>query len=131
MLTRPSGFSLFELIIALAIIAVLAGIALPSYQNQLQQARRSDATTALLIFAERMERHFLENGSYSSATTAIYQETSDEGHYQLSVTTESDSYQLTATPTGVQADDSECANYSLNQLGERTISGTGTIDSCW
>ncbi len=128
---KPEGFSLIELIIALAIVAILATIALPSYQQQLLQTQRSDGTTALATFAQKMERYFLENGSYSGATTSLYQELSNQGYYQLSVTSTSDSYQLSATPLDAQTEDSECATLTLNELGERGITGSSTTEQCW
>lgn len=128
---RSSGFTLLELVIALAIIAVLALAALPSYETQLIQSRRSDATTALTTFAQKMERYALENGSYSDATTDLYQSASNQSYYNLSVTSTSNSYTLTATPTGIQADDNECGNFTLDDLGTRGISGTATVEQCW
>lgn len=125
------GFTLIELVVALAIIATLAAIALPSYEAQLQQTRRSDGTMALTTFAQKMERYLLEQGSYSGATTALYQSSSTQGHYQLAVSADSSSYQLTATPTGAQSGDSKCGTLTLNELGTRGISGTATVAECW
>lgn len=125
------GFTLLELLIALAIIAILATIAIPSYEEQLLQGRRSDATTALTIFSQRVERHFLESGSYSGASTALYRENSTEGHYLLSITISGSSYQLQATPVGIQSADSLCGGYTLNEKGERGITGSGTLSECW
>lgn len=128
---NAKGFTLMELIIALAIIAVLATLALPSYQQQLQQSRRSDGTLALTTFAQRLERYFLEQGSYQGASTALYQTHSNQGFYQLTITADSRSYQIHATPVGAQADDTQCGTLSLNQLGARSISGDGKTTACW
>lgn len=126
-----SGFTLVEMVIALAIIAILMVVSMPDYEEQLVQGRRSDGSTALTIFSQRVERYFLENGSYSGATTSIYKETSDEGYYTLSITTTDDSYQLQATATGVQTGDSTCGNLTLNNQGERGITGSGIAIDCW
>ncbi len=126
-----NGFSLVELIIAIAIIGILATLALPSYESQLQQVRRSDATIALTSFAHKVERHFLENGSYSSASIELYQPLSENGHYQLGITATDSSYQLTATAIGAQSSDTLCGNYSLNEQGTRNISGSGSVTQCW
>lgn len=125
------GFTLIEMVIALAIIAILMVVSMPDYEEQLVQGRRSDGSTALTIFSQRVERYFLENGSYSGATTSIYKETSDEGYYTLSITTTDDSYQLQATATGVQTGDSTCGNLTLNNQGERGITGSGIAIDCW
>jgi len=119
------------MVVALAIVAILIIVSLPNYEEQMMQGRRSDGSTALTIFSQRVERYFLENGSYSGATTSIYKETSDEGHYTLSITTTDNSYQLQATATGVQVGDTLCGNLTLNEKGERGITGSGSVVDCW
>ncbi len=125
------GFTLIEMVVALAIVAILIIVSLPNYEEQMMQGRRSDGSTALTIFSQRVERYFLENGSYSGATTSIYKETSDEKHYTLSITTTDNSYQLQATATGVQVGDTLCGNLTLNEKGERGITGSGSVVDCW
>ena len=62
------GFTLIEVMIVVVIISILAAIAYPAYQSQLQQSRRIDAQTALLELAQYMERYYTTNGSYTGAT---------------------------------------------------------------
>ena len=66
---RENGFTLIELVITIAIVAILASIALPSYNESITKSRRSDAQGALLSFANAMERHFTTNGTYLGAGT--------------------------------------------------------------
>ncbi len=65
--SKSAGFSLIELMIVVAIIAILAAVAFPSYQESVKKSRRSDAQTALLGFAQAMERHYTDNGFYCDA----------------------------------------------------------------
>lgn len=62
---RVSGFTLIELMIAVVIIGILAGIAYPSYQTYTRDARRTDAQTILLQLAGLQEKFFSTCASYS------------------------------------------------------------------
>jgi len=66
---QQNGFTLIELMIALAIVGILAAIAYPSYQDSVMKSLRTDATGALLGLANAMERHFTETNSYLGAGT--------------------------------------------------------------
>ncbi len=61
------GFTLIELMVTVAIIAILAGIAYPSYQGYITRSRRADGFSALQQFAAAMERYYTTNGSYLGA----------------------------------------------------------------
>ena len=117
--TCESGFTLVELMVVIVIISLLAMIAIPSYNNSVSQARRADAQTSLLNFANAMERHFAENGTYLGAAGSIDIPT-DVGapwifpsatpvdgeikFYNLKIQTVSaGSYTLRAVPLGEQA----------------------------
>lgn len=128
-----AGFSLIELMIALAIVAILAAVALPAYQSQMQKTRRADAVQALEYAAARQEQHFFQNNVYSNDIAEIGGNRSPEGFYTLSINTAADgqSYTLTATRTGAQADDRTCGNYSITQTGNRSVTGSGGMGLCW
>lgn len=136
---NPKGFTLIELMIAVAIVGILAGIAYPGYQDSVRKSRRVDAEGALLGFANAMERYFTEYNSYPVAgTTTIFSSTSpvDGGtaYYALAITAATAStYTLTATPTGAQSGD-KCGTLTLTQTGARDVtnadSGITAID-CW
>ncbi len=64
---KQKAFTLIELMIVVAIVGILAGIAYPSYQDSVKKSRRSDAKAALMGFANAMERYYTENNSYCDA----------------------------------------------------------------
>lgn len=64
---RNAGFTLIELMLVVAIVAILATIALPSYQGYLVKTRRMDAMATLQEFANAMERYRLSNNTYIGA----------------------------------------------------------------
>ena len=73
-MTRPRGFTLIELMSAVAIIAILVTIAMPSYSDYVIRGRIAEATMGLSEGRARMEQFFLDNRTYAGApacTTAI------------------------------------------------------------
>ncbi|MCP5351906.1 MAG: type IV pilin protein [Chromatiales bacterium] len=128
------GFTLTEILIAVAVVGVLATVALPTYQSYMLTVRRSDAHTALNMFAMAMERQYVRDNRYNVSSTVadVYQDTSDRGFYSLDFgTVTAVTYILHATPIGAQASDSGCGTITINHLGERTASGTLGDEACW
>lgn len=133
---KNQGFSLMELMIAVAIVGIIAAIAIPSYNGYVVQSRRTDAVAFLMAVAGDQVRFFSENNSYATSMTALGYandaEPSENGHYTVSVTSTSSSvYTLTATPAGDQTKDTACANFTIDSIGTKNISGTATRADCW
>ena len=59
------GLTLIELLVAVAIVAILAAIAYPTYRSQIQKTRRADAKAVLMQDAQFLERGYTENGCYN------------------------------------------------------------------
>jgi type IV pilus assembly protein PilE len=129
---RPQGFSLIELLIALACIAALVGWAWPNYQQLLQRSQRAQARTALLQTAHWLERAASANGSYPAASEVPASVLQTEGlRYQLSVTSSAQSFSLTATPVGAQVGDA-CGSFTLSHTGTRgVLNATLSMAQCW
>ena len=135
------GFTLIELMVVVAVIGFLAGIAYPSYQSSVRKARRADARSALVTTAQMMERYSTEHGAtgYSTATlgsgsgsTVVAKATSDNSYYQISLANlAATTFTLQAAPQGSQSADG-CGTFTLDQNGVRGVSG-GTLATtdCW
>ncbi len=129
------GFSLIELMVTVAIIGILVGIAVPSYSNYVQKSRRTSATTALLDLASREAKYYSTNNVYTTSMTnlgyasagpiAIPDSTSN--YYSLSVSqVGTTDFTGTAARAGAQTSDS-CGSYTINNFGVKTPTTSG----CW
>lgn len=147
---KKNGFTLIEVMIVVVIVSILSTIAIPSYQESVRKSRRRDAQGELLNFANAMERHFTENGSYCDAggaggantcgasgtndtgTASIFSpSTSVSTYYTFTISAMNASgttFTLQAAPVagGPQASDT-CGTLTITQAGVKTPSTAG----CW
>lgn len=65
-----AGFTLIELMIAVAIVAILAAIAIPSYTGYVQRSRISEAINELATLRMRLEQYYQDNRNYGSTASA-------------------------------------------------------------
>jgi type IV pilus assembly protein PilE len=68
---KPGGFTLIELMITVAIVAILTAIALPSYQGYVRKANRSAAQSFMLSAAAREEQVLLDQRSYVAVAASV------------------------------------------------------------
>ncbi|WP_459717602.1 type IV pilin protein [Paraburkholderia sp. 2C] len=137
------AFTLLELVIAIAIVAVLAAFALPSYRSQVARGHRTDAASALYRAAQYVESA-PHNGGPSTLPPGFDQAPqSGTPVYRLQMLAADDAnggYRLEATPidTGPMRDD-PCGTFALDATGlraNRMSSGKGDMSSadmarCW
>lgn len=128
------GFTLIELMIVVAIIAILGAIAFPSYQDQVRKTRRATAQGDLMELASFMERSFTENNTYVGAVIPFAQSPrSGTAYYTIANVIAAgppSTFTLTATAQGAGGQSSDgCGNMTLNQAGAKTH--TGAEAGCW
>ncbi len=142
------GFTLIELMIAVAIISILAAVAIPAYTQFIKKSRRSDAKIALMGLAQAQATHYTDFRRYASnigdstSSNTIRCKTfcskesnkwlSPDKHYRLSIGLSNGGYTLTATAEGAQADnDPDCKTLTLTSSNIRGSTGDGDTEECW
>ncbi|QET03794.1 MULTISPECIES: type IV pilin protein [Cupriavidus] len=136
------GFTLVELMITVMIIGVLATIAIPSYQQYVQRARRTEAKSAMLRLMGTLERYYTVNMSYTLSPLTLNYPNCGNNTTGSGDTCEASTYLITLAAigdlnTGVMLSaspkqpDALCGTLTLNTKNQKTSSGTGSQQDCW
>ena len=140
------GFTLIELMIVLVVIAVLGSIAVPTYRQYVLRSHRVEATAALLNIAAKQEKYYLACNTYTEDMTGPVDASdcddrglgvadggaadgvqTDNGWFTITADADVDSFSLTATAIGPQAEDSDCSTFTIDFDGTKSA----TSDKCW
>jgi len=149
----PKGFTLIELMIAVAIIAIIIAVAIPSYSAYITKSRRADAKIALMTISQLQETYFADNNKYAEGIGFAGLEKlriedegfkkegglyySKEGYYRLEfVQAKANYYLLKATPVEPQLSDEtklgQCHSYLLDSRGKKTVQNAKlSAQDCW
>jgi type IV pilus assembly protein PilE len=145
---KQRGLTLIELMIVVAVIAILAAIAIPAYDDSVRKARRGQAKADLVALAQHLERCFTVNNTYLAACSGVGANIDLTGStwsrsprpaalpsaqpffYTISAQAgaTATAYTLQAVPQGDQAAD-VCGTLTLTAAGVRGTSSTRT--DCW
>jgi type IV pilus assembly protein PilE len=138
---RVAGFTLIEVMITVAIVAILAAVALPSYFDYLTRSRLVEAKTNLTDMRTRMEQYFLDNRAYPTACIApaagaagagnIYLPASQKFFAVTCPTLTANTYTVIATGQGNMS----AFVFAINEKNERSTtsvpSGWTNPGTCW
>jgi type IV pilus assembly protein PilE len=146
MLTRrynaaAAGFSLIELMVTVAIVAILATIAQSTYQSSVMKSRRTEARNAILDMAGREEKLFSTTNAYSANVSDIGYSgagsTVTLTYYTVTVAAPAPTagtlptYTITATPIAPQTRDTTCTSLIVDQTGNQTATPAANAATCW
>lgn len=130
---NSAGFTLIELMIVVAVVAILASIAVPSYQEQIRKSRRGQAKADMVEYAQMAERFFTVNNTYvgfALPTTQSPREAGATARYTLAVAPTATTFTITATALGPQASD-RCGDLGVTNTGAKSKSGSADLSECW
>ena len=132
--SQSKGFTLIELMVVVLVAGILAVIAVPSYRAFLLRSHRVEATAALLKLSAAQEQFYLQNNTYTTALEDAppdglgMQAVTQNDFYDIAIdSADAAGFQATATAKGGQADDSHCAEFTIDQAGTKTATST----DCW
>lgn len=124
-----SGFTLIELMVVVVIVAVLASIALPSYNDYVARGRIAEATSALANKRARLELFYDNNHTYQDAPDCA-SDTASSKHFTFSCTaSDATSYTLRALGSGAMSG----FTFTIDQTNTKKTSASpwGTSNTCW
>lgn len=149
---RTRGFTLIELMIVVAIVAILAGVAYPSYRDSIDKSRRAEARAQLMDAVQFMQRFYSQNDRYDQTNTSTPSAAALPAALQVSprgAALGSQAYNIgfaansptqagfliQAVPrTGGPMASDKCGTLQINQVGRRMVvgnTGGATVDTCW
>lgn len=132
---REAGFTLIELMIAVAIVSILAAVAYPQYTSYVTRSRLAEATGTLSVARVRMEQYYQDNRNYGATACGVAAPTGDYFTYTCAwgSTSSNQSYVLTAT--GKSSAGMAGYTFTVNQDNlQRTTAFTGAASvpvNCW
>jgi len=131
MLVSEKGFTLVEVLIAVAIVGILGAIAYPSYVSFVLTSDRTEGQRELLRLANLQEQVFIDRRSYTADMTQLGMNAdpfiTESTKYSIDAVTANSgaTYVLTATAKGSQLNDTGCTALTINEVGLKSP------EACW
>ncbi len=124
-MNQNKGFTLIELMLVVAVVGILAAIAYPSYQAQVQKSRRADGLTTLMQIMQSQERFYTVNNRYTVSLGADLNYAADANEDVLS----EEGYYLVAAAACAGTTIANCVILTANARGSQTVDGNLTLNS--
>lgn len=135
---KTGGFTLIELMIVVAIVAILSAIALPSYQDHIRKGKRAAAKSTLSDLANRQQAYLTDKRSYATSVTTLIPSfsapTEIAADYTFAATADNSvsppTFSVTATPTSSMMLADTCGTSASVPLA-LSQAGAKTPAACW
>jgi type IV pilus assembly protein PilE len=133
------GFTLIELMVVVAIVAILAGIAVPAYQDSVRKSRRGQAKADLVEAAQAMERFYTMRSTYVGADLAVIgaptksPKDGDTAQYTISLNgaPSASAFSLQAVPSASTGQDKDkCGTLGITNTGAKSPNDAARKE-CW
>lgn len=118
------GFSLIELLVAVAIMGILAAVAIPSYQSYVVKGNRAAAQSFMMDLANREKQYMLDARKYATdAELGVSAPADVNKHYTITISAPvatPPSFTISATPYSSQQISDGTTPLTLNDQGAKT-----------
>ncbi len=130
------GFSLIEVMVALAIAAIIAVFTVPSYRDHVLRSRIPEATSGLLLTGMRLEQHYQDHRSYANAARGCGIALPPAGQFTFNCTVPADGQSFLLSATGRGDGSMASFGYTLDHRGAQRTTALptdwGTVPAdCW